>query len=398
MAEAGSSGLFISGGIPASPSVDSVVKSFSPDERIRSWLIVQRLLSAHPEYGDERGAELSKRPGPAAGYLTSASQWLDDVRSLVNPDNTKKLHGRLVILGLCRLDLALAAYLDDHDLTNALKKELAEPWQSVITGKPSPDVNCREAFLDLLWNAGKFESTASPPRDRGFIGLVSDPSSACHLQDLCFRQDRNTCLTAGYRFNAKEGLSGLLAYFFSDLSAILRGRGDVRGRFAPDPVGDEWQGWLKNPMGQFLKDRHAVATTSLVSFPLDSIIHQLAREDVLGTGERLVLFAELVDVPRNVTFADLGFPEDVLTILERQPERFGIVLAGLPESITIPSRGPYFRTLPPPVPDPAAHGQHFTNDEPVGPDRLNIKTEVDALAETIALKEMKPPLVVGILV
>ncbi|UCG87942.1 MAG: hypothetical protein JSW71_05195, partial [Gemmatimonadota bacterium] len=49
-------------------------------------------------------------------------------------------------------------------------------------------------------------------------------------------------------------------------------------------------------------------------------------------------------------------------------------------------------------PDPQlTRGQALSNDVPVGPDLLNIASEVGAIADAIALKDMNPPLVVGVL-
>jgi hypothetical protein len=47
--------------------------------------------------------------------------------------------------------------------------------------------------------------------------------------------------------------------------------------------------------------------------------------------------------------------------------------------------------------DKIARVQRLENDEPSGPDRLRMESETKALADAIALKEMQPPLVVGIL-
>jgi predicted KAP-like P-loop ATPase len=47
--------------------------------------------------------------------------------------------------------------------------------------------------------------------------------------------------------------------------------------------------------------------------------------------------------------------------------------------------------------DKIARVQRLENDEPAGPDRLRMESETKALADAIALKEMKPPLVVGVL-
>ncbi len=47
--------------------------------------------------------------------------------------------------------------------------------------------------------------------------------------------------------------------------------------------------------------------------------------------------------------------------------------------------------------DEAVRGQRLHNDLPTGPDRLQIKHEVDALADAIVLNKMNPPLVVAVL-
>ncbi len=390
-------------GIPLSPSVATVVDGFGDDTSIRAWDIVQKLLALHPGYGQRKGKELASDSGPPVGYFASASEWLRDVRLLVDAEHTRRLHGKLVILGLSRLDLSLAAYLDSHGMIEALKNHLREPVDSVFTGQPSPDVKCREAFLDLLWNWGKYHPSIGPaPRDRGFVGLVlgTENIDICHLQDLCLRQNYNTCLTASYRLRQGQGLSNLTSYFLKDLHTLVSETGEPRGRLVPHPGVAEWKDWLYAHASPLLQKVEKLYDSAEQLDWLVDFIDALAKDEVIRIGSRLVLFAELQGVPADATFADLGFTEEVLKILDKQPERFGIVLSGLPESIEIPSFGPHFRVLPNPTPEPSAppvRGQAFANDRPVGPDRLNIETEVHALAETLALKEMKPPLVVGVL-
>ncbi len=48
-------------------------------------------------------------------------------------------------------------------------------------------------------------------------------------------------------------------------------------------------------------------------------------------------------------------------------------------------------------PAPIVRGQKIENDEPDGDDRLGVRSEVEALADSISLNDLEPPLVVGIL-
>lgn len=56
-----------------------------------------------------------------------------------------------------------------------------------------------------------------------------------------------------------------------------------------------------------------------------------------------------------------------------------------------------FENLLQPVTPTISRGQRVENDIPSGPDRLGIQSEVEAIADAISLKEMSPPIVVGIL-
>jgi hypothetical protein len=87
---------------------------------------VQELLALHGEYGTQQGSVVGREPGPALSRLQPASAWVDQVKSLLDPA-VKVLHGRLLILGLARLDPALDSHLAGGGFLTAVEKELKEP-------------------------------------------------------------------------------------------------------------------------------------------------------------------------------------------------------------------------------------------------------------------------------
>lgn len=267
--------------------------------------------------------------------------------------------------------------------------------------EPAPDAVVARARQDFT----RFLNNKDKQRNKGFIALVHGGPDLTPLEEACFDPDQrwNRCLTVRYALTGKAGGTALLRLYraFLDDLRTLAGGGPPLGRMQPDE--SSHQEYAKR-----VTDKSSSA---------EPILHQAVRalsvlNELIQTGERLVLFGEFSDLGDAVSMEDLGITEEVLKTLADFPERICLVLSGIPDTIVAP--GPEGPSLAVPLPDTGplflalqldsipireidTHAQAFANDIPGGPDRLRIVQEVNAIAETIALKKMRPPLVVGIL-
>jgi hypothetical protein len=116
-------------------SVAAVAKKLSDAEMVGSWDIVKALLYTHREYGSKMGGELYLQDGPKSiGKTMHVFEWLRDVYALLDPNKVETLHGRVVILGLSRLDQNLRDYLDSYGFIDAISKELTPSFESLLIG------------------------------------------------------------------------------------------------------------------------------------------------------------------------------------------------------------------------------------------------------------------------
>lgn len=119
-------------GIPLSPSLERASQRFHRTERIRSWALVQNLLTAHPEYGRNLARKLSSEVGPRDGEQRTVDEWLANLQQMFDPQQMRQLNGRVGILGLARLDPTLHQYLESWEFIAALEEELREPFESLL--------------------------------------------------------------------------------------------------------------------------------------------------------------------------------------------------------------------------------------------------------------------------
>ncbi len=133
--------------VALSPSVDGVRQELSSREAVRSWDVVRTLLKAHHEYGRYKGKAFAALPGPEKGEERPFGQWLRQVLDILEPQ-VKTLHGRLLLLGLSRLDADLRQYLEKDGFLEAVTKEIREqpidslflaPTPASTTPVPEPD-------------------------------------------------------------------------------------------------------------------------------------------------------------------------------------------------------------------------------------------------------------------
>jgi len=150
------------------PSVNSAIEGLSGE--VTATEIAARLLGVHPEYAAGRGGEVVLDPSRGIRRATS-TEWLDDVRGLL-VGNDVRLHGRVVILGLARLDKSLQQQLDESGLSTALEAEIHEPLDELFR-RDQLDINeVGSAGSPRLANAATADMPASEDL-LGFAPLVS---------------------------------------------------------------------------------------------------------------------------------------------------------------------------------------------------------------------------------
>lgn len=120
---------------PATPSVENAAASLG-DEDVTAARLVSALLGLHPEYGERTGQNVGLEAGK--GDRASAALWIERVRELLVPDAVTELHGRLLIVGLARLDDGLREQLESDGFLAALQREIREPLAKLFLDEPSP--------------------------------------------------------------------------------------------------------------------------------------------------------------------------------------------------------------------------------------------------------------------
>ena len=255
---------------------------------------------------------------------------------------------------------------------------------------PSEIADYKQQFLDLLNNKPD-PSTSEKPREKGFVALVSGTTDLTEFEELCFspQQTWNRCITVRYQYPvSRETFSEAISQLKTDVTSLANiTKATALGAFR-DEGSFTWNEWAKR------LSEHASGKG------WEKLILPRGFKSTLITGERLVIFLELSEASRVSKVEDVGFDINSEHELRKLSPRVGIVISGVSENITFPKTGgPHFERISVPTETKLelSYGQAFANDGTAGPDRLNIEAEVYALAETISLKEMKPPLVVGIL-
>ncbi len=123
--------------IPLSPSVERVVGDLPTGQAVTAWEILKRLIELHSEYGEGQASALLNMPGPPAGTSRPVDEWIADVKSLIEPSAVTRLHGRLLILGLARVDDDLGQFLDGEGFLQKVETELRDPVEHCF--RPRPD-------------------------------------------------------------------------------------------------------------------------------------------------------------------------------------------------------------------------------------------------------------------
>ncbi|GAB4581058.1 MAG: hypothetical protein Fur0022_38030 [Anaerolineales bacterium] len=118
--------------IPLSYTVKTTLAAFPDATPVTAWMLARGAMSFHDDYGNYLAKRLVGEAGPGGGMSKPASIWLEEVNALFDPAQVTELHGRLFILGLCELDAELARFLDSFGFRDALKREIQEPYESLL--------------------------------------------------------------------------------------------------------------------------------------------------------------------------------------------------------------------------------------------------------------------------
>jgi hypothetical protein len=374
-------------GINLTYSVESALRK--TDEKTTSWQIVQQLLQSHGEYGNQRGRQIASGKGPTGLASNSKDAWIGQVLALFDPEMVKDLHGRLLILGLAQLDPPLKEYLNRIGFLVPLSDELQEDFDSLLLPSYAGVQAYKRTFLKSLNNK---PSGGTKLRNRGFVAIIDGGPGLKEMAKLCQRQLWNTCYTARYVLNPTQPIYEPVRSLAEDMVHLTSGT--AIGDFVPDLISNA-SGWAK--------DIKPWIDSKLAKFgPIG--IGERNQDRFLDTGKRLVLLIEYRRVPENATPESIEFYE-LLEVIEAIPERVCLVISGLPTSLTTilqkfqSESDPGAPVIPLTIPNDLelTRSQPLANDIPAGPDQLNLMGEVNAIAEAMALKDLSPPLVVGIL-
>jgi hypothetical protein len=126
-----------------SDTVQAVLNVLGADRQVSAMTIVEHIMERHPEYGNGQGLASSAlndaAPSlPVASAVKSVTDWYEDVIHLyVSPPQLTKLHGKLVVLGLCLLDEQVARRLTANGQFQAMRLEVTPTWseQLSVAGK-----------------------------------------------------------------------------------------------------------------------------------------------------------------------------------------------------------------------------------------------------------------------
>ena len=113
-----------------SPTVARVQQRLTHKNAVYAIDIVKLILKLHPEYANS-SSSISLAPNKTSEQK-HVDSWLYDVYELFNHDLVQELHGRLVIIGLSRLDDDLEQQLNAFKLLEALHEELREPLEDLL--------------------------------------------------------------------------------------------------------------------------------------------------------------------------------------------------------------------------------------------------------------------------
>jgi hypothetical protein len=382
------------------PTIRSVQSELSDRSNVTAWEIVKAILQRHFQFGRQTARQIAESSGPETGKSMLFDKWLVAVAELFDPLMVPKLHGRLVILGLSRLELPLGEFLRNSGFLEALEDELQEDFNSLlrpeIAGKEEA---YRREFIKILQNRGKLDRKFGEPRQTGFVIVAKGGPGLETLAELCQRQNNNRCFTARYVVPSGSSLKDMLMGIVRDLAGLAEGNTNTLGDLVPDPVSDakSWATIMTLKFRSVVQGMVSLQEDRSAGDMLDGLLAPLKEISLLPPRLRLIILFEFRAPRPGIDRNQLGFSDEVIGAFENLPERMGAVFSGLPEEVCDKLPDPPFRTLSIPDDPQKTRAQALKNDTPTGLDRLDVTSEVHALAEAIALKEMSPPMVVGVI-
>jgi hypothetical protein len=102
------------------------------DFPVSAATVTNRLLETHPQYAQDQAKQFRVSENPDS-QQQRVSEWLEQVARQYDPGRAPEIHGRLVILGLSRLDTHLAAELSRDNFLEILRRELREPLETLLS-------------------------------------------------------------------------------------------------------------------------------------------------------------------------------------------------------------------------------------------------------------------------
>lgn len=132
-----------------SDSVNALEAELSAKDPVRAATVANWLLAAHPQYAQGQAKQFHVPENPDSPQQRVA-EWLEQVAQQYDPGRVPEIHGRLVILGLSRLDTHLAAELARDNFLEILRRELRPELETLLSplgqqlwglpAQPEPDL------------------------------------------------------------------------------------------------------------------------------------------------------------------------------------------------------------------------------------------------------------------
>ncbi len=288
----------------------------------------------------------------------------------------------------------------------------------------SSAASAKDRFLDLLNNRSKLRPEwKSQARESGFLCLVRAEGlpapSLKGLQALCHSSEQqwNDCYSLRYRIADSMGFGTLVFAFLSDLSELAKSSPELEkiySDFSPKEIEPEitdsasWRditSLIQDFLHTYERNLQIILENGLVDKEnIDSMIQIFETDGVLETGKRLVVFCEFEEAAEPTAW------DQVLAYLSgRLPERFGLVLSGLPEGLAFQTDGIAAEEIRFTADDPLIRRQDegeapktqlyeiagLSSDRPAGSDQLGVRHYAQSLAQFILHPDTQP-LTVGV--
>ena len=267
-----------------------------------------------------------------------------------------------------------------------------------VKPKEHAEGDYKDEFIDILNNRAKFSSQEGQEslRKNGFVVLVRGGKDLEPIQALCLTQTYNrSCLTVRYRLRPGTFLGTSFAAFLTDLKRLFEdSTPDFLGDFDPNASDPAWKELLENSFLESLIWSFPDEKSGALGGHIDELFKALHG---LPTGMRLVLFGEVGEGSHSQQELD-----QLIYTFSRLPERFGLVLSGLPEDFRLPIDNPHFLEFN--LPEETIEGEtdykfrisSFHSDKPATKDYLGVYTYAEALARFVLHSQTVPPLTIGI--